>query len=90
VADGRVIIEGGEYNFGQFDLTNLGAIYDPVKNTWTPVTPPKGWTYIGDSPSVVLPNGNYLIGNKLTKADARTRSQDHEVDDGSFQRQKGL
>ncbi len=67
LADGRLIIEGGEYNFGTFTLTNLGAIYDPVANTWTSVTPPKGWIYIGDSPSVVLPNGNYLIGNKLTK-----------------------
>jgi hypothetical protein len=67
LADGRVLIEGGEYNFGNFTLTNLGAIYDPVANTWTSVAPPKGWDYIGDSPSVVLPNGNYLIGNKLTK-----------------------
>jgi hypothetical protein len=67
LADGRLIIEGGEYNFGNFALTNLGAIYDPVANVWTPVLAPKGWTYIGDSPSVVLPNGNYLIGNKLTK-----------------------
>ena len=67
LADGRLIIEGGEYNFNNFVLTNLGAIYDPIANTWTPVTPPKGWSYIGDSPSVVLPNGNYLIGNKLTK-----------------------
>ncbi|HMD17066.1 MAG TPA: hypothetical protein VKH18_10400 [Terriglobales bacterium] len=67
LADGRLIIEGGEYNFGTFVLTNLGAIYNPVANTWTSVAPPKNWTYIGDSPSVVLPNGNYLIGNKLTK-----------------------
>jgi hypothetical protein len=67
LADGRVIIEGGEYNFNNFTLTNLGAIYDPVKNTWTPVAAPKGWNYIGDSPSLVLPNGNYVIGNKLTK-----------------------
>jgi hypothetical protein len=67
LADGRLIIEGGEYNFGAFALTNLGAIYDPLTNVWTPVLAPKGWTYIGDSPSVVLPNGNYLIGNKLTK-----------------------
>jgi hypothetical protein len=67
LADGRLIIEGGEYNFGNFTLTNLGAIYDPIANTWTAVPAPKGWTYIGDSPSVVLPNGNYLIGNKLTK-----------------------
>src|SRR6266702_8965311 len=35
LADGRVVITGGEYNNGQFTLTNLGAIYDPVANTWT-------------------------------------------------------
>jgi hypothetical protein len=69
LADGRLIIEGGEYSGcgAVFTLTNQGAIYDPVANTWTTVTPPTGWSYIGDSPSVVLPNGNYLIGNKLTK-----------------------
>jgi len=66
LADGRVIIEGGEYNFGNFVLTNLGAIYDPKANTWTAVKPPKGWKYIGDSPSVVLPNGSFVVGNKLT------------------------
>ncbi len=67
LANGKVLIEGGEYNFGNFALTNLGAIYDPVANTWTNVSPPKGWKYIGDSPSSVLADGTYLIGNKLTK-----------------------
>lgn len=67
LADGRVLIEGGEYNNSTFALTNLGAIYDPKANTWTSVAPPKGWNFIGDSPSVVLPNGKFLIGNKLTK-----------------------
>lgn len=68
LADGRVLIEGGEYNPpGNFTLTNLGAIYDPVANTWTPLKPPPGWGYIGDSPSVVLPNGEFLIGDKLVK-----------------------
>ena len=65
LADGRVLIEGGEYNFGQFSFTNLGAIYDPAQNTWTPLTPPPGWDYIGDSPSVILPNGHFLIGRKF-------------------------
>ncbi len=65
LADGRLLIEGGEYNFGNFVLTNLGAVYDPKLNTWTPLTPPTGWDYIGDSPSVVLPNGHFLIGRKL-------------------------
>jgi hypothetical protein len=65
LADGRVLIEGGEYNFGQFTLTNLGAVYDPAANTWTPLTPPSGWDYIGDSPSSMLPNKHFLIGRKL-------------------------
>jgi len=68
--DGRVLIEGGEYNFGQFTLTNLGAVYDPAANTWTPLTPPPGWDYIGDSPSTMLPNGHFMIGRKLDMQDA--------------------
>jgi len=65
LADGRVLIEGGEYNFGQFAFTNMGAIYDPTVDTWTPLSPPPGWDYIGDSPSAVLPNGKFLIGRKF-------------------------
>src|SRR5215470_15835426 len=38
--DGRVIIEGGEYNFLQPVWTNLGAIYNPLTNAWTLVAPP--------------------------------------------------
>jgi hypothetical protein len=67
LADGRLLIEGGEYNFSNFALTNLGAVYDPTTNAWTPLTPPPGWGFIGDSPSSVLPNGIFLIGNKLVK-----------------------
>ena len=67
LADGRVVIVGGEYNFGSFTLTNLGAIYNPVANTWTSLSPPAGWDFIGDSPSAVLPDGKFLIGNKLDK-----------------------
>lgn len=67
LADGRLVIIGGEYNNGAFTLTNQGAIYDPAANTWTPVAPPKTWSYIGDSPAVVLPNGRFLVGNKLTQ-----------------------
>ncbi len=60
--DGRVLIEGGEYNQLVQDETNKGAIYDPVANTWTNVNPPSGWFTIGDSPAVVLPDGTFMMG----------------------------
>ena len=65
--DGRVLIEGGEYNHTAFALTNLGAVYDPVQDSWTNVDPPRGWANIGDSPALVLPDGRFVIGNKLTR-----------------------
>ena len=58
LADGRVVVMGGEYNGSNTEVwTNLGAIYDPLADTWTPVNPPLGtsWTNIGDAESVVLP-----------------------------------
>ena len=69
-ADGRVVISGGEYNNNQFAFTNLGAIYDPVADTWTKLGHPKGWYWIGDSPSAVLPDGRFLVGQKFYKHDA--------------------
>src|SRR5262249_11652260 len=56
LADGRLVITGGEYNNGQFTLTNVGAVYDPIANTWTPLAAPPGWDFIGDSPATVLPD----------------------------------
>ena len=61
--DGRVIVNGGEYNAGSDVHTTKGSIYDPVANTWTSVTPPSGWTTIGDAQSVVLANGTYMLAN---------------------------
>lgn len=68
--DGRVLVEGGEYNFLQGDETNLGAIYDPTKNKWTAVNPPSNWSEIGDSPSVILPNGTLFLGQNFSTASA--------------------
>ena len=74
--DGRLIIEGGEYlcvpSTFQCNAvwTNLGAIYDPRRNTWTSVNPPAGWTTIGDAESVVLPNGTYMQANCCTMQSA--------------------
>jgi hypothetical protein len=74
--DGCFIVNGGEYNgIDGFCpepgvWTTLGAIYDPVANTWTSVTPPAGWTTIGDAESVVLPNGTYMLANCCTTQEA--------------------
>ncbi len=70
LANGRVVITGGEYLNNNFTLTNRGAIYNPKTNTWSNLPPPSGWQYIGDSPSVVLANGTFMVGNKLTQQDA--------------------
>ncbi len=68
LADGRLLIEGGEFNgTATWSGTNQGAIYDPVANQWTPVSPPQGgqgcWAHIADAPSVVLATGVFLLGD---------------------------
>ncbi len=101
--DGRVIYEGGEYNGPNLDfvLTGMGAIYDPVVDQWTAISPPpffqnlypanppmlpgfddvytypryEGFTStfvnpIGDSASVVLPDGTFMLADKLSRQQA--------------------
>jgi len=68
--DGRVMVEGGEYNFCVPVWTNLGAIYDPLANKWTAVAPPPKWTTIGDAQSVILPDGTYMQANCCNKQQA--------------------
>ena len=65
--DGRVIVAGGEYNNSQFAFSNQCEIYDPVADTWTQLAPPAGWNFIGDSPSIVLSTGQFLVGSKFDK-----------------------
>ncbi len=60
--DGRVIVEGGEYNNLSPVWTNMGAIYDPLTNAWTQVNPPAGWANIGDSPGIVQADGIFMLG----------------------------
>ncbi len=62
--DGRVIIEGGEYNNGDGVWSGQGSLYDPVANTWTPVSPPAGMgqtSSIGDANGIVLDNGTFML-----------------------------
>jgi hypothetical protein len=67
-----VLFVGGEYNQNQYSLpfapsglTNMSAVYDPVADSWTMIAAPPGVPYIGDSPSVVLPDGSFVFGAKL-------------------------
>ena len=65
--DGRVIIQGGEYQVIDGQPVTVwqtnGAIYDPVKDEWTAVAPPTGWTFIGDAVSTVLADGRFLLSD---------------------------
>ena len=79
--DGRVIIEGGEFTGVNLDftLTNQGAIYDPVLNSWRSVPPPPFFVDlyppravfaphpIGDAASVVLPDGRFMVQDKMSR-----------------------
>jgi hypothetical protein len=69
--DGRMVIEGGEYVCGANYLcnevwTNRGAVYDPQTNAWTSIAPPRGWSNIGDAPSVVLADGTLMQASCCT------------------------
>jgi len=73
LADGRLVISGGEYNSGgpyTLQLTNMGAVYDPKANIWIPLAPPPGWQFLGDAPGSILPDGRFVVGQKLTTEDA--------------------
>jgi hypothetical protein len=78
LADGRLVVIGGEYNSSGANNnactsaeTNLGAIYDPITNIWTPLSAPSGWTQIGDASNVVLPDGQFLLADNFGTIPAR-------------------
>jgi hypothetical protein len=66
--DGKVAVQGGEYQCAAGSCADawqsLGALYDPVQNVWTATAPPipNSLEAMGDSESVVLPNGTWMIG----------------------------
>ena len=65
LSDGRLITCGGEYSgpgLPQME-TNFCEIYDPRTQSSLELSPPPGWVSIGDSPSVVLNDGTFLLGN---------------------------
>ena len=88
LADGRVIIEGGEYNNNQFAFTNLGAVYDPVKDTWTKQKPPARvglyWRFAVGRPA----QWQISVGQQVRQAHRRTRSHDADLDRTQCYRQE--
>ncbi|MGA8025614.1 MAG: hypothetical protein WB992_00600 [Bryobacteraceae bacterium] len=55
LADGRVVIQGGEYNNGPEAFTKLGAFYRPFLNQWLPLTHnPTNGAGEGDAGSIIL------------------------------------
>jgi hypothetical protein len=68
--DGRVIVAGGEYNFGPYTMLLAVEAYDPVANTWTTLPTPAGWVRIGDAPGCVLPDGRFFLGQVASRATA--------------------
>jgi hypothetical protein len=63
--DGRLVVCGGEQSGPGLPTneTKRCEIYDPLTKSSKEFQPPTGWTNIGDSPSVVLPNGTFMLGN---------------------------
>jgi hypothetical protein len=83
LADGRAIVEGGEYtDLYDFTLSNQGAIYDPTANSWTSVPSPLKFKDvfpprrkfaphpIGDAANVILADGTFMVEDKMSKQDA--------------------
>jgi len=66
LSDGRFIVNGGEYNSCNPVWTTLGALYDPVADKWTAVSPPSGWTRIGDATSTMFADGSYVLTSCCT------------------------
>lgn len=64
--DGRFFAMGGEYNFGNIGWFNLGNIYDPQKNQWISISAPSAWTQMGDTGSIMLPQGQLLVADPLS------------------------
>jgi Kelch motif len=73
--DGRLWVLGGEYSGAGLpsNWSSTGEIYDPVANTWSPITPYPNESgcplshsaCFGDDPSMLLPGGNILAGDLL-------------------------
>jgi len=65
MADGRVLVTGGEVGIGQLNITT--EVYDPVTNTWQATAPPQAgrWHHT----ATLLPTGEVLVVGGDTTVD---------------------
>jgi hypothetical protein len=64
LADGRVLVAGGEFNGGTDEVElDSAEIYDPLTEIWSDLPTPKGWTEMGDAAACMLADGRILVGN---------------------------
>ena len=64
LADGRVVVVGGEFNSNGNTWTNIGFMFDPVANSWSSqLTVPFGAGSVGDTQTVILQDGTLLMAN---------------------------
>jgi|SRR5579884_1220225 len=65
LADGRVVVLGGEDNVDGTSETSKAAIYDPIKDKWTSIQGPTGWNNIGDAQCCILSDGRFLLAHTV-------------------------
>ncbi len=75
LADGRVLVMGGEYSdaSGTFkqDWTGTGELYDPLTDSWSPTpAPPFASGAIGDAAACLLADGRLLVGDVFSRSTA--------------------
>ena len=62
LADGRVVVAGGEYGDAGGSDIDSAEIYDPFADEWTTIGTP-GWGWLGDASSCLLADGRFLVGS---------------------------
>lgn len=67
LADGRVVVIGGEYVSLVAVWTNIGFVYDPVSNSWTTqLIEVFGGGSVGDSMGIILADGTFVLSDIFT------------------------